>query len=224
MGEPAPNLTSSVWYGLDGLVRWPSAQAQDWALRALPQLAADTEVLAVVFFGSAVRKVRRPGDLDCLIIYGRRAPLLLSVPIDVDVRSYAASQVEALIEKGHDILGWALRFGVLAHEKRRYWSHLCETWSGRLPMPSLSSALHRAERASKLSLELANMGDVEASEEQSLSSLTHRARAALLEKGVFPISRPELPNQLRSIGEQALASALEAALQKRDHSGTYDSR
>ena len=41
--------------------------------------------------------------------------------------------------------------------------------------------------------------------------LTHLARAALSEAGVFPYSRPELPGQLRDIGDHALADRLDAA-------------
>ncbi len=45
--------------------------------------------------------------------------------------------------------------------------------------------------------------------------LTHSAHERLLRAGVFPYSRPELPRQLRSIGENNLSKELEDVLIKR---------
>ena len=58
-------------------------------------------------------------------------------------------------------------------------------------------------------------GDRDAAAELRASMLTHLARAALSGAAVFPQSRPELPGQLRGIGEQALADQLDEALAQR---------
>lgn len=58
------------------------------------------------------------------------------------------------------------------------------------------------------------LGDADAAREQALSYLTHSARAELLEAGVYPASRPELPEQLRSIGDYLLAGRLERILEE----------
>jgi hypothetical protein len=58
-------------------------------------------------------------------------------------------------------------------------------------------------------------GDSDAAHEQLVTLLTHRAWASLLRNNVHPASRPELPDQLRSVGEQSLANSLEQALRER---------
>jgi hypothetical protein len=61
--------------------------------------------------------------------------------------------------------------------------------------------------------DLLQIGDADAAREQALSYLTHLARAELLEKGVYPASRPELPEQLRKIGDHHLARRLDCLLE-----------
>lgn len=196
-------------------VRWPSDAARDWATHAIGELKADKSTLAVVFFGSSVRPVSSVGDLDLLIVFEGSEPQLTDVPIDVDVRSYAAPMVPELVRKGHDLLGWALRHGVVAYERNLYWSELRRNWLPNLPFPSAAIAEQRAERAEGLLRKLQAIGDEDASAEQYLSVLTHRARSFLLRKGVFPISRPELAEQLRQAGQSELAMQLELALSRR---------
>lgn len=59
------------------------------------------------------------------------------------------------------------------------------------------------------------VGDEDAFNELNISYLSHRARAALAAAGIYPASRPELPGQLRELGDTALAARLDAALAKR---------
>ncbi len=49
--------------------------------------------------------------------------------------------------------------------------------------------------------------------------LTHLARAALAAESVFPASRPELPGQLRRIGQHEMADRLDSLLSRRRHYG-----
>lgn len=201
-------------------VRWPSDAARDWATRAIEHLKTESNTLAVVFFGSSVRPVSSVGDLDLLIVFDGREPEFTDVPIDVDVRCYAASMVPELIRKGHDLLGWAIRYGVVAYERNSYWSDLRRDWIPNLPFPSSAIAEERAERAEGLLRKLQAIGDDDASAEQYLSVLTHRARSFLLRRGVFPISRPELAGQLRLAGQSELAMQLELALSRRSRAAT----
>lgn len=199
-----------------GQVLWPSDAARLWATHVIERLSGgDACVLAIVFFGSAVRPVPTVGDLDLLVVFEGNEPDLGNVPIDVDVRSYSAEVVPELIEKGHDLLGWAIRYGVLAHERNSYWTELCKEWTPKLPFPSADVAEKRADRAAELLKKLQTIGDEDAVAEQYLSVLTHRARSFLLRKGIFPISRPELSAQLRQSGQTELASQLELALARR---------
>ena len=59
------------------------------------------------------------------------------------------------------------------------------------------------------------IGDEDAAQEQYITMLTQIARACLIRSDTYPASRPELPDQLKSVGEHELASQLEKALQTR---------
>ena len=63
---------------------------------------------------------------------------------------------------------------------------------------------------------MTEIGDHTAAAELQVSLLTHLARAALSNVGMFPKSRPELPQQLRDISEHALADRLSNALARRN--------
>jgi hypothetical protein len=52
------------------------------------------------------------------------------------------------------------------------------------------------------------MGDRDAAQEQVRATLTTAARGLLLETGVFPLARSELPGQLKCAGYEPLAEAL----------------
>lgn len=157
-------------------------------------------VLAVVAIGSAVRMVNASDDVDFLLIYEADELPLGPIPMDVDVLKYAAATVDDKIASGHDLLGWAMQFGVLLCERDGYWSRLTERWINRIPLPSPNQAEDRAARARRLTEDLRLIGDLEAAAEQYISWLTHDARARLIRSGVYPASRPELAGQLRQIG------------------------
>jgi hypothetical protein len=60
--------------------------------------------------------------------------------------------------------------------------------------------------------QMRDIGDHDAANELAVSLLTHLARAILIDRGVYPASRPELVAQLREAGDAELASALARAL------------
>jgi len=170
----------------------------------------------VVLFGSTIRPAPSSFDFDCLYIYEVDKPALHPAPMDVDLRGYPADQVEDLIGQGHDLLIWSLRLGELVCEHNAYWTKLKASWQGRLPFPSAEVAVKRATAADRMAKALTEAGDHDAAAEQSLTAITHRARAALILASVFPASRPELPDQLRSIGRWDLAMDLARAIADRD--------
>lgn len=180
------------------------------------ELCTNGNVLAVVALGSAVRPMHSAHDFDCLYIYDGTPPTIHRPPNNVDIRSFEASKVDRLIESGHDLLVWSVKFGCVVCERQSFWSKLAGSWLPRLPFPSYSVADARARRAERLLNDLQDVGDHDASVEQRLTALTHRARAALLRANVFPASRPELSNQLRQIGEEDLAATLREAIEARD--------
>lgn len=196
--------------------RWPTPQARAWASRVFPDLCRNPDVVALVLIGSSIRPAPSSFDFDCLFIYEGSRPEITLPPIEVDFRGYDANQVDQLIVSGHELLGWALRLGVLVCERDHYWTTLRGRWSNRLPMPDPAVADTRAKQAERLLHHLREAGDEDAAVEQCVTALTHRARAAILRAGIFPTSRPELPEQLRGIGAHGLARELADAIQRRN--------
>jgi hypothetical protein len=208
-----PRPDAQVSPDLSCVRRWPSDDARRGTQRFVEEACADPDVEAVVAIGSAVRPVgRERSDVDFVVIRRGDAPRRPPRHIEVDVRTFPAARVEAQLAAGHDLLGWAVVFGVAVCQKERYWQRLAERWRGRVPLPSAAVAWERADRSARLARELEAMGDRDATAEQVVTTLTHRARAKLIEAKVYPASRPELPGQLRGIGEVALAARLQDAL------------
>jgi hypothetical protein len=169
--------------------------------------------------GSAVRAGVPSADLDLVVISKEPETLKSSHPMEVDLRTYQADEVLQQIAQGNDLLGWAVKFGCVLFQRDGYWNAVVESWRDALPLPSIEVALHRAQAASRRLAKMLEVGDVEAAEEQALSYATHLARAELLKRRVYPASRPELPDQLRAIGSDEAADALEHLLDRTaDHS------
>jgi hypothetical protein len=195
-------------------IRWPGADAHQWARRFLARMCSDERVDAVVAIGSAIRGASHArSDVDFVLVYhGAQPPDFGGLSIEVDVRAYARDSIEQRLAAGHDVLGSAVRNGVPMCDRDGYWQALRSRWQQRLPLPSPLLASQRAERAERHARILLADGDEDAAQEQAVAMLTQRARVRLLEAGVFPASRPELSDQLREIGETGMAEELSGAL------------
>ena len=110
---------------------------------------------------------------------------------------------------------WAVRFGEPFLDKDHAWQAIVRRWEGHLPLPDPVVSLERAKSVHRHLEHMREVGDEDAFNELNVSYLSHRARAVLAAAGTFPASRPELPRQLRELGDTALAARLEAALAKR---------
>lgn len=199
---------------LRAIRRWPSTRARMWVENYLKTVADDPLIRAVIAVGSAVRPNVRSVDLDLVTIAWEPVKPWQRPPVEVDVRIFASEDLEARIQGGHDYLGWAVLFGAVLHEKDRYWSTLACRVRGRVPLPSAVTARTRAARVYKNVQFILQIGDEDAGLEQIVSLLTHLARAELIDAGVYPASRPELPKQLLDIGHVTLANLLHTALQE----------
>lgn len=189
----------------ESIKRWPTPQSKLWTADLLDFARGNEDILAIVAIGSAVRPDVPSVDLDLLIVYRQPVKLRVKPPIEIDLRSYEASAVNQEIARGNDLLGWAIKFGDVIFEREAYWSALANSWRDKLPLPDANTAARRADDAYKRLTSLIDIGDMTAAREQALSYVTHLARAELLNRGVYPASRPELPTQLRSIGSKKLA-------------------
>lgn len=194
------------------ILRWPTERARDWVCRLLDTAAADERIVAVVAIGSAVRPNVSSADLDLIVIHNDAGVIAGAPPLEIDLRAYSAARVEANIETGHDLLGWAIKYGRVLFQRDHYWDTVVNSWQHRLPLPSAARARERAASAYRRLADIARSGDADAVHEQALSYLTHVARAELLDGGVYPASRPELVRQLRAIGSVRIAAWLDRLL------------
>ena len=141
-------------------------------------------------------------------------------PIEFDVRKADIDSMETNIRSRQDLAIWSVRFGQPLLDKGGIWNGIVRRWNDQLPLPDPAVALDRAAVARRRMDKMRSVGDEEAYRELATSYRTHLARAALAKAGVQPASRPELPSQLREIGETVLASDLERALSCRAASST----
>ena len=204
--EKAKSLTDSA----SGRVfRWPTLRSRDWTDAFLKSAQNDPNILAIVAVGSAVRPEVSSADVDFVVFC--RDPLALreTPPLEVDLRAYSAGDVNDKLQGGHDMLSWAVQFGRVLFQRDGFWDEVIDSWRNRLPLPSAELARDRAATAYRRLRDVFQTGDEDAAHEQALSYVTHLARAELLDRGVYPASRPELAEQLRSIGQYRLAGWLE---------------
>ena len=197
-------------------IRWPDSAAEAWTVTTVEDADNCVAIAAVVATGSAVRDVEHSDDLDLVVVYRTQRPELSRPPISIDLRQYEQADVLQKLAEGHDYLTWTVRYGRILFERDRWWTQLQADWTSRLLLPSVDECRKRAQKAERLYNELRAAGDAFAASELHLSMVTHLSRAALSNAGVFPKSRPELAQQLRSIGEGELADALVRALIERN--------
>lgn len=198
--------------GWNRVLRWPTPRSRDWTERLLRSASSDPNILTVVAIGSAVRPCVTSTDIDLIIVCGDPDALEQSPPLEVDLRAYPAAGIDAQIGSGHDVLGWAVRYGRVLYQRDCFWDAIFGYWKDRIPLPSSKLARDRATAAHRHLSNVVQFGDVDAAYEQALCYLTHLARAELLDSGVFPASRPELPEQLRSVDKFRLAEQLDRLL------------
>lgn len=211
MSEPYKRLKIQL---REQIHRWPTSQSRSWTETFLSSAQKDKNIMAVVAVGSAVRPSVRSFDLDLVVICREPSKMKVKPPIEIDLRAYAASHVDELIQSGNDLLGWTVKFGHVLFQRERFWDAVLNTWLERLPLPSVEVACQRANDSYRRLTNVFELGDDDAAYEQALSYITHLARAKLLEKRVYPASRPEIPRQLRGVGCVRIAELLERLIDR----------
>lgn len=200
--------------GLELVRRWPGLKSKPWVENLVARAREEKSIAAILIIGSAIRpRGHRRSDLDLLILYRGVKPKLRA-PVGVDVRYYPLDDADKLIAEGHELLGWAIRFGYALYDPTAEWKSLHKKWSSVLPLPSAEEARQRAKRSFKVAQDFLKSGDESAASDLVLAAITQIARARLIDNGIYPASRPELALQLRDIGEITLASLLDDALYK----------
>ncbi len=192
--------------------RWVG-DSKRWLAAFLEAAPSRSSIITIVVIGSSVRaRGHRRSDFDLLLIYRGTRPII-EAPLEVDIRFVALEGIDDQIVKGHEILCWALAFGTALYDPECYWEHVQQSWSKRLPLPSAKEARDRGQQALARATQMLQIGDESAADDLILAALTQFARERLIKDGVFPASRPELPDQLRKIDEQnPLARILDDAM------------
>lgn len=208
----------------DIILRWPTPESRTWLEQFHAQMTKDENVRAVIAVGSTIRPAVQSEDLDLVVVCRDRQRFTSKAPIEVDVRPFALKGINERIAEGDSLLVWAVRFGRPLLDKDEIWGQIVAHWHNRLPLPSARAERERADRFLARMTEVLELGDQEAAAELRVSHLTALARAALSEHGVPPISRPELPDQLRSIGQHQLARQLAVVLEQRQSDRTIARR
>lgn len=166
----------------------------------------DAEPLAVLLVGSWARgsQVDPVSDLDILVVDGSipRRP-----PPGVQVISLTQAALRSRVAQGDDFVQWALRFAVPL-KGRSAWARLRKDLGGSAPWPSSTRKYEQAAKRLEAARDLLAMGDLSAAQDELRFALSHAARGVLLDRGIFPLSRPELPAQLREAGDSHLADSL----------------
>ena len=137
--------------------------------------------------------------------------------MEIDLRKMNFDDVEEKVENGHDLVSWAVRFGQPLLDNNHAWEDIVRRWKSRLPLPDPKVSMERARAVRKRMEEMSDIGDENAVADLQVSYLTHQARACLAKAGVYPQSRPELPRQLRKLGEFRLAEELDTVLSEREN-------
>jgi uncharacterized protein (UPF0332 family) len=88
--------------------------------------------------------------------------------------------------------------------------------------PSWQTKIMHAASRLFLASELLDIGDLDAAAEELLYSASHSARAVLLRREVFPLSRPEMIDQLNENGFARLSSTLAALLSGDTHGSALE--
>lgn len=210
-----PAAGAAVASARNAILRWPRADARNWLAAFLKRAQRDPNVAAVIAVGSAVRPGVDSDDLDLIVLSHDATLRRERAPIGVDLRSRELGGVDHEIARRGDLLIWAVRFGRPLLDKNDTWKEIVRRWEDRLPLPDPEVALARAEAIRGHLRYMREVGDRDAFDDLNVSYLSHLARAALAAAGIHPASRPELPGQLREVGDADLAARLEAALAKR---------
>jgi len=205
-------LQRETEYSFDQVLRWPTKRSKDWTLTFVSSASRNSNIIAIVAIGSAVRPNVSSTDIDLLALCTGLNSLNEAPPIEVDLRTYSLDGIEEKLGSGHDLLTWSIKFGRVLYQQNNFWDKLVNSWRFRLPLPSAKRARERAATVYRHLTEILKLGDEYAAREQAISYLTHLVRADLLEKGVYPASRPELTGQMREVGGSELAEGLEQLL------------
>lgn len=190
--------------------RCNQTRAQLRITKEVMERAIDDGALAVALTGSTARNRRTAiSDLDYHVV-GKR-PDVSDLPAEVDVYASSPERLWSKLRNGDDFIQWTLRCGCILFDTGIMREALGYLVTENL-WPDAESKLSRLPELVRVADRLIRIGDCDAAQDQVRATLTAAARGLLLREHVFPLSRSELPDQLRSTGRLEIALRLERSI------------
>lgn len=183
-------------------------------LQALRKAALLRSAVVVLIGSYARNTVTWRSDVDILVITPLPNPLRISVPHGVHVHFEDKEEFVSKFHNGDDYAVSSVRYGKLLYDRTNFWNSLREGLE-TTKWPSWSDKINHAERRLKLGHDLLDMGDLDAATEEYLLAATQLARTTLLQCGIYPLSRPEISEQLVAIGHGGLAADITLLIEGR---------
>ncbi len=154
----------------------------------------------VVLVGSYARGVtNQRSDVDVLVLHDDGHRIRLKRPGDIHLQQDSRSRFLKRLQAGDDYPAWALRFGLSIRDPDGWWAKQAASEAAAPHWPDWRAKLEHARKRARIASELLEVEDTDAASEELLFAASHVARATLLKAGEFPLSRPELPSQLKAM-------------------------
>jgi len=164
---------------------------------------------SLVLIGSFARRTATErSDIDVLVI----APASDTSPNWSDLsnlHAHCETPTDFLrkLRDGDDFAAWCVRYGHCLCDDDDQWERL-RTSSEATTWPAWQKKITHAVRRLFIGAELNRLGDYDASAEELTFAAGHVARALLLKNRQFPLSKPELVDQLHDCDYPALKKLL----------------
>ena len=166
-------------------------------------LSGISDSATVVLVGSSARGATHGrSDIDVLVIHDGDCRIRLDRPGDIHLQQDSRSRFLRRLEDGDDYPGWALRFGKTVRDPGGWWAKQVAAERDNPHWPDWRPKADYARKRIAISMDLLDVGDLEAASEEMMFAASHVARAVLLKHGRFPLSRLELPSQLEGISPE----------------------
>ncbi len=154
----------------------------------------------VVLVGSAARGAMSPrSDIDVLVLHPDGQRIRLRRPGDIHLQQDSRSRFLKRLVDGDDYPGWALRLGLPLRDPDDWWARHVAAELANPHWPDWRPKVDHARKRIRMATALLDLDDLDAAAEELLFTASHVARAVLLKTGTFPLSRPEMPSQLKAV-------------------------
>lgn len=162
---------------------------------------------AVVLIGSVARKAATSrSDLDLLLVSEDR--IKVSRPANrLHVQVLTREEFLNKLLDGDDFAAWCIRYGIPV-QRAAVWDDLIRSEAAKT-WPLWNQKVEHAARRLLLASDLLATGDLEAAAEELAYAVSHTGRGLLLRKTIFPLSRPEMIDQLTNTEYPELGLILE---------------